>query len=117
MRQYSPDFPFYAGETWTFQGTARDYAGNPFDLSGGTVNVRLHQMSGSGFMDRDASIVDEAGGGWLLEVSPADQETDGLVADFYIYVVRVTLASGLVSVQSTGIMEVLSTPPVPEEEE
>ena len=108
MGLYTPDFRFFAGEDWTFKGTARNYAGEPFDLSGGFVNVKLWQIGGSGAMDRDALFSDPEAGKWVLRVTPAMQTADGLVPDFYVYRVRVTLTSGLVSMQSFGVMEVLS---------
>jgi len=108
MALFEPDFRFFAGETWTFNGTARDYAGEPFDLSGGVVSVKLQQIGGSGAMDRDALFPDPEAGKWSLVVTPAMQETDGLVAAYYVYTVRATLTSGLVSMQSFGVMEVLS---------
>lgn len=98
---------FARGETWQITFDANDASGQPLSLTGATVSFRVATLRGVVVLDTPpaaVTITNAAQGLALIAALPA--QTSAIVAGVYRYEVRVTLASGVVSVQAAGSLRV-----------
>lgn len=104
---------FHFGETWQFIGNARDAFGNPLNLTGAAVNLKLTYPGpgGTTFLSLSApssggSITNAAAGQYLFLISPSQQS--GLTVNGLHYTVQIVLSNGEVTTQNTGELTIVS---------
>jgi hypothetical protein len=97
---------FHIGETWIIQGFARDEDGDPLDLTGATVQLRIVTTRPNAVIldlgtPNDGQInIPTTNGSYTFLITPNQQLAMTLTS--YLYEVRVTLNDGTISVQNTG---------------
>lgn len=104
------DITLYIGETWTVQGVAGDSAGDPVDLTAGSIEFRMASQEASVLKlisgpDTQVQITDPAAGAYEITVQPDDAKQAVLPGQYIYEVVSVTAATG-VTVQNRGIANV-----------
>jgi hypothetical protein len=105
------DFEFYLNESWIINFELNDGDDVDLDLTGATISWKLTNNSGTNLMTRtigDGFVVNNAATGLCsLTVTPTMQATAGVVANsVYLWELRVTLTTGLISVQADGSLHV-----------
>lgn len=107
-----PPLQFYAGDTWELVWNCNDVDGNPLDLTNALSiewkldtlpvrqNVRTDELGGN------ISVIQPATGGQCVLTLPPTVTTT-ITPGYYFDQLRVTTATGFVSVQASGRVQCL----------
>ena len=112
-------FSLYPGDTWKFEASLHDDNDAPLDLTNAEITWTVREaLSGDLVLtltigDGITIAGDPIEGKAVIIVSP--ERTGAIAAGNYVDMVRVTLASGIVTTQATGAIAVApNVPPVAE---
>ena len=101
------------GETWIIDLDANDTDGvTPLDLTGATVSLSIKNASGYVIQaaQTTVTILNASLGLARITCSPTQQATANVTALVASYLIWVTLSSGIVSDQATGVFEIKAVP-------
>lgn len=104
---------FFRGETWVVDGQVKSQSGQPLDMTGGRVLLRMEDFSSNGTPIIDlststggGSLTNAASGQFEFVISPAQQDSANVLVQHYRYEIKAYLASNESFVQVTGTIEV-----------
>ena len=110
-------FERYPGDTWKLEASLHDDTGAPLDLTGAQITWTVREAFSGDLVltltigDGITISGDPAEGKAVIIVSP--ESSVAIAPGNYVDMVRVTLASGIVTTQATGAITVLpNVPPV-----
>jgi len=97
---------FHVGETWYFEGEARDADDQALDLTGASGTLKIRRKSVLVF-ERAVTIDDAAAGKWSLVITPAEQSAAGVLPEAHKMELYFVLGDSSVTVQNTGTLTLL----------
>lgn len=106
------DLEFHSGENWIVQYECNDGSGNDINLTGAELEWALATLDSTVVMTctigDGITLTAPLEGSCTLSVTPAHQTTAGITAGTtYRWELRLTTASGTISVQGEGKLAVL----------
>ena len=108
-------FERFAGDTWKFEASLHGDDGGPLDLAGAEIEWTVREAFTGALVltltiGDGITIAGEASEGNAI-ILVTSERTAALAAGNYVDMIRVTLASGLVTTQATGAIAVLPNVP------
>ena len=104
---------FDLGETWIIDINVNDSDGlTPYDLTGASIALTVKNSTGYVIQAAQTAvtILSASTGLARIQCTPAQQAAAGVTAQVASYLIRVTLASGLVTDQAKGVFEIKAVP-------